>query len=1745
MNPLFRVALPVYCVLALIGVELLRGDVVLIEFLANNTKGLKDADGEFSDWIEIHNTGSLRVNLVDWALTDDPRLPGKWLFPSTNLEAGSYLVVFASGKDRARAGAELHTSFSLDANGEYLALFPPESAASATEFSPSFPPQKPDISYGFRDGKLYFFPSPSPRAVNSGGFENFVADTKFSSDRGFYTAPFELTISCATPGAVIRYTTNGAPPTANSGIIFSKPIGIDRTVVVRAAAFKTDLQPSGVDTQTYLFIEDILRQSVDGRAPSGWPTSWGGNTVDYGMDPDIVNGVRYKDRIRNDLKALPSFCVVTELKNLFDSQSGIYSHADQDGRDWERPCSLELVYPDGRKGFQVNSGIRIRGGFSRSGGNPKHAFRFFFREQYGVSKLRFPLLGNNGTDTFDALDLRTFQNYSWSFQGDRNGVFIRDQFSRDAQLAMGQQGERGDFYHLYINGQYWGIYNTCERPEASYGATYFGGQKEDYDVIKVETTSGYNINATDGNLDAWRRLYNIAKTGFTNNEAAYFRIQGLNADGTPNSMFENLLEMDNLIDYMLVILYGGNIDAPISNFLGNESPNNWYGLRNRTGQNGGFRFMAHDAEHTLLPWNATIDRTGPYSAGNSGISKSNPQWIFQRLWASAEFRIRCADRVHKHLFNNGALTDASALKLFEERIRQLDPAIVAESARWGDAKVSPPINREDWLAAVAAVRTGFIRGRTALVVTQLRKHDLYPVTVAPAFNQHGGPVVKGFQATVTAPAGTRYYTTDGSDPRLIGGAVAPAARAYSEAIAVDETTTIRSRARVGSVWSALNEAAFTVIQNFAELFITEIQYNPVGGGGQDGDNFEFLELKNVGSATLDLSGVQITNAIQYTFPIGTRLAAGQFAVLVSNSDAFTNRYPGRAFAGVYQGHLANSSESISVVHATGMPIFEVNYSDASPWPQSADGLGFSLVPLNANLNPDPNNPAHWRASSLAGGSPGADDPPVNLPAVLINEVLTHSSSPQGDAVELFNPGPAVADIGGWYLTDDRVHARKFRIPNGTRIEPGAYRVFTETDYNSAAAGTNAFAFNFHGDDVFLYSADAAGNLTGYSDGFSFGAAALGESFGRYTNSAGSLQFVAQISSSLGRANSGPAFGPVVFSEINYAPAPGGVEFVEILNTSSAPVSLFDPDHTTNNWRIDGLNFVFPPGVILPPNGLAVVVASDPILFRAFAGIPETVPVFGPFAGSLQDSGELLELQRPDMPDFETNGVVVKTIVPYLGVDAVRYENRTPWPPAAGGGGSSLERAIPLAYGNDPAAWKASSGLPSPGTPNNGNRPPRADAGQDQQVSLSSFPTSVPLHGFASDDGLPLLPGKLSYQWSQVAGPAGAVFGNSPTGSSQAQPSVALPGVGSYTFRLTVSDGERTASDDVSVSVTRPGFDGVLFPFESTWKYFDQRADQGTAWRAVDFDDSLWKTGKARLGYGDAANTTIQGGPAGQRYPTAYFRRKFTVTNRTRITEATAWLIRDDGGVVYINGKEAFRNNMREGDIGFEDPASNVVGNADEVTPVDTLIDPSLFRDGENTVAVEIHQQNPGSSDLGFDLQINIVSQPVNLAPTVNVGPDITAARVHDGLWLNANYTEDGLPTIPGAPTFAWSTVSGPGTVTFDTANSPRTIARFSSGGIYVLRLRVNDGALSAADELTVSVQEDASSVVLTALAGDPVRLRFEAVEGQAYVIEYRESLAAGSWTPLKAVPAGSSRSIEITEVPSSAARYYRVIFQPN
>ncbi|MGI9627579.1 MAG: CotH kinase family protein [Longimicrobiales bacterium] len=211
------------------------GSLRINEFLASNTDGLLDEDGDDSEWIELLNTGSAAVDLSGWHITDDASEPTRWTFPAVTIQPGGYLVVFASDKDRTPVGGELHTNFKLSAAGEYLGLIRPDGSTTEDEFAPSFPPQTNNLTYGhLPGGGLGFLRTPTPNAANS---EEALLGLSISPEAGVFTGSLPVTLSAGGGSSVpVHYTTDGSEPTTASPL-YTAPLSVTQTSRVRARTF--------------------------------------------------------------------------------------------------------------------------------------------------------------------------------------------------------------------------------------------------------------------------------------------------------------------------------------------------------------------------------------------------------------------------------------------------------------------------------------------------------------------------------------------------------------------------------------------------------------------------------------------------------------------------------------------------------------------------------------------------------------------------------------------------------------------------------------------------------------------------------------------------------------------------------------------------------------------------------------------------------------------------------------------------------------------------------------------------------------------------------------------------------------------------------------------------------------------------------------------------------------------------------------------------------------------------------------------------------------------------------------------------------------------------------------------------------------------------------------------------------------------------------------------------------------------
>ena len=1218
---------------------------VISEFMADNKSTLADEDGAFPDWIELYNPTTGGLSLSGYFLTDNKSQPTQWAFPNVPLGAGSNLVVFASGKNRTNPQARLHTNFQLDKGGEYLALVGP-GLLIVQEFDP-FPIQGADGSYGLIGGDLGLrqYMIPTPGALNN-STPPPPAPVLFSKSSGTFTASFALALTSESPGAEIRYTLDGSAPGVTNGTAYNSPLAITGTARVRAVAIGFG-QSSKVTGESFIKLGPdlvnytstlpilVIENFGAGVIPQkGWSGTGAGirqlprqsavwATFDRNSGasaltntPQMISriGIRGRGAFSSSWRQKPySVEALTENdENREVSPLGIPKHAD-----WV----LYFPDPDSNKDPSLLANT-FAYELSQDSGRYSVRFRWveaFVNEDGGDLRLAdrrgvYAIVEkvSRGKDRLD------FQSLS---ADGATGNWLLGINRMDAEPENGFPAENGalspQFFHTagpnrIAQSPPNGQVVGDDEPQQSNG------------YLNFDTPSGYTINTNQrAVIELWFKQFEDV---LWNN--ALWR--------DPVNGYRKYLDAVDFADYFILNTLTHNGDGLLISM---------------------FPWKGDDGKLRMGPawdynWSAYTISGSPTA---NLLWRSDQLW-YERLFTDPDFMQVYIDRWWQH--RRGPMSNAAMDAIIDGQVADISSA---------KAVLNGYATAGDFTNQVALLKT-WLKTRADWIDSNYLR--------PPTLNQNGGNVTDGFQVSLSGAGGTIYYTTNGSDPRVSGGAVAAGALSFQFPFALAIPTLVQARIRSGTNWSGLTAAVFYTPQDLTRLVVTEIMYHPPSVGSTNGDAYQFIELKNIGNVPLYPGALTFTSGIGFTFTNGTRLAPGEFFVLARDAAAFAGKYPGRTANGIFVGNLATSGETLQLASPYGPTVFSIRWNDRAPWPIAADGHGYSIVPRNTPANS--NDGGQWRASSAPGGSPGTDDPPSAIVPVLIDEALTHTVFPAVDWVELFNPTAVSADISGWFLSDDGAAPKKFRIPDGTVLPAGGRRLYTEADFNAVPAYAFSFSLNSAGDSIYLSSGDTATNLTGYSHGFSFGAAAEGVTFGRYVISTGEEQFPAQLSPSPGTANSGPSIADVVINEIHYHPRPGGDSFVEIKNRSGAPVALYDPMRPTNTWRINGIDFTFPANVTLPAGGLALVVESLPAAFRARYSVPATVPVFGPYAGSLQDSGELLELQRLDFRG--TNNYAWVTL------DAVRYNDRPPWPVAADGAGASLQRLNPAAYGNDPINW---------------------------------------------------------------------------------------------------------------------------------------------------------------------------------------------------------------------------------------------------------------------------------------------------------------------------------------------------------------------------------------------------------------------------------------------------------------------------
>jgi hypothetical protein len=660
--------------------SLIAQDIFINEIMSSNENSLTDEDGDFSDWIEIYNTSNASVNLQGWALSDEEDELDQWIFPNINISTNEFIVVFASGKDRVNT-AELHTNFKIKSDGEELFLSN-SSGFVVDELEEIAIPT--DLSFGRKnDGSdnLFYFNNPSPNASNNDN-ETTIIPTEtlsFSHEAAWYEADFDLIIN-ASSNHTIRYTTDGSTPTILSTIfeqsipIYSKenvpnqismiptspeywevPRGnVFKVTTVRAASFLDNQKSSPIYSRSFL------------------------------LHPEGAN--RYP---------IPVISLSTDNEFLFDNEKGIHVFGDgnmdipqegnyyEKGREWEIPVHFEYFGKEGKLHLNQDAGIRIHGVFSRQ--LAQKSLRIYARDEYGESYFKYPFFEQKPTiDKYKRLVIRSVNpNYFH--------VPFKDELCHLLAKEIGLPYQAYEPTVVFINGEYWGIFNLKERQDEYYVASNFDIDKDDINLIEK-----------DGDL--------VSGDGFPFWDLKLFVKSNDFSETVRYEELKEMIDIQSLMDLLILEFYLELWDFPEQNvkfWNTKEKPWSW---------------MFNDGDTSMHEyWKSKMKEI--LLSENDAISDLFFTKMVQAIFKNESFRQVFHTEFIYHL--NHTLSPKKVIHKIDSLQAIYDPLMPEHISRW-----TYPNTINDYHAAVDHIRQ-FALLRPATLLTELTELFGAPFTIYP------------------------------------------------------------------------------------------------------------------------------------------------------------------------------------------------------------------------------------------------------------------------------------------------------------------------------------------------------------------------------------------------------------------------------------------------------------------------------------------------------------------------------------------------------------------------------------------------------------------------------------------------------------------------------------------------------------------------------------------------------------------------------------------------------------------------------------------------------------------------------------------------------------------------------------------------------------------------------------------------------------------------------------------------------
>ena len=936
-----------------------NAQIVINEYSSATSTFLDDYNEE-SDWIELYNTSAAEVDLNGWHLSDSKENLAKWTFPSVKIAANGYLLIMASGKNltTVAAGKYLHTNFNISSDGEAIFL---ANAAGAIVHQTDSVAVPCNASRGLSpDGgsNWAFFAEPTPGKANTTKAFATSATTsvKFSPEGGFQTSAVTVTLS--TDGNTpIYYTLDCTEPTDTS-LLYTGPITVDSTTVIRATTFNSNLRPGQPSTQTYIFpnrlhwlwrdfefgtvvdsmvYHNFLKPGVSIDSANAYLRN-GGDIEDLLCDTTIYVNPHFIQGHPSQFK-LPVVSLTTHPDNLWDYNTGIYVlgpnyepaepyYGANFHQDWERPVHVELYWTDGEKRLDQDAGMKIAGAWSRS--NEQKSFSLYARNAYGKKYFDAKL--------FDELDIKRFKSFVLRDSGnDCNGTHFRDAMITHLVANNNVDIQAYQPVVVYLNGDYWGILNIREKLNEYYIESHY--PHVEHDKVDIIAGKGTGVEVSEGDMTDYNAMMDFVKSHDLTDDANYQQVAAQ-------------IDIDEYIEYLVSEIYGGNDDWPHNNVK------MWKSKKN----GGRWRWMLYDTDQSYNIWDRDEDKASYDKLAKclSEKGKNGDTWsnvLLSNMVKNTTFRNEFANRFADRM--NQEFLPTNINKLIDSLYNNIKDEMIYHINLWGGGE------NGDRMKAFAKSRPTWMR-------VHLRNNLDVGENVVVTLNENDSKAGYIQLNSLTL----KEFPWEGTYFQNVPVKLRAVARPGYKFVRWEFSGGIPASTSAGIEVSLDNDATINAVfekdanATFNSVVINEINYK----SADDFDTKDWIELYNTTAAAINLSGWKLLDGEAdeaFTMPVGTTIEAYGYLVVCANQNKLLAFNPTVTnYVGDFTFGLGKE-DKVQLFDSEGTLIDEVEY--VKSW-GDANGTGKTI----ALTDPFADNANYklWNDNDLHG-TPGAQNGTFN------------------------------------------------------------------------------------------------------------------------------------------------------------------------------------------------------------------------------------------------------------------------------------------------------------------------------------------------------------------------------------------------------------------------------------------------------------------------------------------------------------------------------------------------------------------------------------------------------------------------------------------------------------------------------------------------------------------------------------------------------------------------------------------------